>query len=236
MKSNTYGRVLLISLSAAWLAACSRSAETPPAPAPAQPVAEAVTPAPNNAPAALTPDQVARLVRPHSPVFGRADAPVTVIEVLDPACEACKAFAPVVEQLLFTYPEDVRVVVRYADFHPVSLQALRLLAAADKQRKVHELLSALFQRQQEWASHSAPNPARAWLIAHDAGIDVERAKRDAVAPSVDTMLNIEADDLAALKVERTPTFFVNGKPLPIFGAQELMDLVASEVKASASKR
>ena len=54
---------------------------------------------------------------------------VTVVEVLDPACEACRAFAPVIEQLLFPYPEDVRVVVRFADFHPASLQALRLLVA-----------------------------------------------------------------------------------------------------------
>jgi protein-disulfide isomerase len=128
------------------------------------------------------------------------------------------------------------VVVRYADFHPVSLQALRLLAAAEKQDVVHEVLSALFDRQQEWASHTAPNPARAWLIAHDAGLDVERAKKDALASSVDDMLNQESEDLVALKVDRTPTFFVNGKPLPTFGAQELMDLVESEVKASKSKR
>jgi hypothetical protein len=46
----------------------------------------------------------------------------------------------------------------------------------------------------------------------------------------------EADDLVALKVERTPTFFVNGKPLSDFGAQQLVDLVASEVQASKSKK
>ena len=216
------------------LGACSRSSE-PPAPAgAAQPPPDSVA-APvvaTEAATALTPDLVARLVRPHSPVLGPAKAPVTVVEVLDPACEACKAFAPVVEQVLFLYPEDVRVVVRYADFHPVSLQALRLLEAARKQGKAHELLTALFERQEEWASHSAPNPARAWVIAKDVGVDVARAKKDAVATSVDDMLNIEAKDLAALKVERTPTFFVNGKPLPVFGALQLMDLVASEVRNS----
>jgi protein-disulfide isomerase len=229
----------LVCIFAVVLGACSKSGE-PPAPAvAAQPPSEAVTPV--AAPAApevsapLTPDQVARLVRPHSPVLGPAKAPVTVVEVLDPACEACKAFAPVVEQLLFLYPEDVRVVVRYADFHPVSLQAIRLLEAARRQGKVHKLLAALFERQEEWASHSAPNPARAWLIANDVGINMERAKKDAVAKSVDDMLHIEANDLAALKVERTPTFFVNGKPLPTFGAQQLVDLVASEVKAAKSK-
>ena len=32
------------------------------------------------------------------------------------------------------------------------------------------------------------------------------------AASVDNILRLEAEDLVALKVERTPTFFVNGKP------------------------
>jgi len=169
-------------------------------------------------------------------VFGAAKAPVTVVEVLDPACEACRAFAPVIEQLLFTYPEDVRVVVRYADFHPASLQALRLLVAAQAQGKVHELLSALFERQEEWAAHTGPDPARAWKIAGDVGIDVRRAQQDALDASVDHILQAEADDLVALKVDRTPTFFVNGNPLPTFGPQELVDLVASEVQASKSKK
>jgi hypothetical protein len=32
-----------------------------------------------------------------------------------------------------------------------------------------------------------------------------------------------------LKVEKTPTFFVNGRPLSAFGAEPLMKLVAAEV-------
>ena len=234
---------LLICIFAVALGACSRPAETPapatsdsPAPAATAAPAAASMPVTPNESAALTLEQIARLVRPHSPVFGPANAPVTVVEILDPACEACRAFAPVIEQLLFTYPEDVRVVVRYADFHPVSLQALRLLVAAQAQGKAHELLSALFQRQEEWAAHTGPDPARAWKIAGDVGIDVRRAQQDALDAGVDHILQAEADDLVALKVDRTPTFFVNGKALPTFGPQELMDLVASEVQASKSKK
>lgn len=229
----------LVCIFAAALAACSGCSKPTDAPDPAvtqpQPAAEpAAAPAPRDEAAALTPEQVARLVRPHSPVLGPANAPVTIVEVLDPACEACKAFAPVVEQILFTYPEDVRVVIRYADFHPVSLQALRLLVAAKAQNKVHQTLTALFERQEEWASHTSPDPARAWKIAADAGLNITRAQKDALAESVDHILQEEADDLIALRVERTPTFFVNGKPLPTFGAQQLVDLVASEVKAAKS--
>ena len=61
-------------------------------------------------------------------------------------------------------------------------------------------------------------------------VDVAKARNDALAASVDDMLRLEAEDLVAIKVERTPTFFVNGKPLPTFGDQQLLDLVASEVQ------
>src|SRR5690606_654578 len=53
-----------------------------------------------------------QLVRPHSPVIGREDAPVTVVEFFDPSCEACRAFYPIVKQILAAHPDDVRVVLR----------------------------------------------------------------------------------------------------------------------------
>ena len=39
----------------------------------------------------------------------------------------------------------------------------------------------------------------------------------------------DVQDLTALKVEKTPTFFVNGRPLPSFGHTQLAELVAQEV-------
>jgi protein-disulfide isomerase len=231
MRLKECATVLLVSIALS-LGACSRGeppASASPAPAPAaQPAPPPVAEAPAEA---LSPELVARLVRPHSPVLGAAKARVTVVEVLDPACEACRAFAPVVEQLMFLYPADVRVVMRFADFHPPSQDAIRLLEAARRQGKFHELLSALFERQQEWASHSAPDAGRVWKIAGDVGVNVARARKEVGTKSVDDMLRLEAEDLNALKVERTPTFFVNGKLLVSFGPEQLFDLVKQEVGA-----
>jgi len=232
MRLKEFATVLLVSVVAS-LGACSRS-EPPAAPSPPSPTAAAhpaPAPVPPEPAEALSPELVARLVRPHSPVLGAAKARVTVVEVLDPACEACRAFAPVVEQLLFLYPADVRVVLRFADFHPPSQDAIRLLEAARRQGKFHELLSALFERQQEWASHSAPDSGRAWKIAGEVGVDVAKARKEAGTAGVNDMLRLEAEDLRALKVERTPTFFVNGKLLVSFGAEQLFDLVKQEVGA-----
>ena len=53
----------------------------------------------------------------NSPVFGSANAPVTVVEFFDPSCEACRAFYPYVKQILAENPNDVRLVLRYVLFH-----------------------------------------------------------------------------------------------------------------------
>lgn len=228
---------ILVLLGAAMLGGCQRQAETPvPATAPPEGATAAATPTPSpEAPAEATPlaaDLAARLVRPYSPVIGPADAPVTLVEFLDPACEACRAFAPVVKQILFMHPEDVRVVVRYAAFHQGSDEAIRLLEAARRQGKFEILLTALFEGQDTWASHHAPNLQEAWKIAAASGLDMPRARKDAASAEAGELLRQENDDIVALKVERTPTFFVNGKPLLEFGPQPLMKLVADEVAAA----
>lgn len=220
----------LMMMLALTLTACSRQTEAPPA----TPVTEAPAPAPVAVPptrtdAPLAPDLAARLVRDHSPVLGPRDAPVTVVEFLDPACEACRAFAPVVKQILFMHPDQVRVVVRYAAFHQGSDIAVRMLDAARRQGKFETALNALFDGQQEWASHHAPNLDRAWQLIAAAGLDMDRLRRDMGSEQAESVLRQDGDDVVALKVDRTPTFFVNGRPLVDFGDRQLFELVNQEV-------
>ena len=169
-------------------------------------------------------------VRPHSPVLGPEDAAVTIVEFFDPACEACRAMYPYVKQILATYPTQVRLVVRYAPLHTGSDQAVRILEAARAQGKFDTILEVLLARQPEWASHHAPNLEAAWELAGLAGLEMERARREAVTPAVDAVLEQDIADVRANDVRKTPTFFVNGKPLPSFGPQQLYDLVTEEVQ------
>lgn len=48
-------------------------------------------------------------------------------------------------------------------------------------------------------------------------------------PEIDAILAADAADVAAAGISQKPSFFVNGKPLTAFGAQELYDLVRSEM-------
>jgi len=214
------------------LAGCSRSADSP-EPAAAPPVTETPAPAPAAEPVAVPEELQARLVRPDSPVMGPQNAPVTIVEFLDPACEACRAYAPVVKQIQFLHPNEVRVVARFADFHPGSDEAIRILLAAREQGKFETVLAALFDGQEQWASHHSPDVAEAWKIAIASGLNEARARKVAASAEVSRRLGEEADDIVALRVSRTPTFYVNGKLLENFGAEQLMALVNSEVKATA---
>ena len=169
------------------------------------------------------------LVRAHSPVLGKADAPVTIVEFFDPSCEACRAFFPLVKNILATYPDDVRVVIRYTTFHKGSDEAVRILEAARKQDKFEPVLAALVDKQPEWAIHGEPDMTRAWTIAGEAGLELMGARLDSVKPEVDQVLQTDLADVKANNVEQTPTFFVNGKPLVNFSPQGLIDLVKGEV-------
>ena len=170
------------------------------------------------------------LIRPHSPIIGPEDAQVTIVEFFDPSCEACRAFHPILKQILAAFPKEVRLVLRYTPFHEGSDEAVKILETARMQGKFEPVLEALLARQPEWADHGAPDLNKAWEFARAAGLDVERARRDATSNAIALILMQDMADVKTNNVRRTPTFFVNGKPLPSFGAQQLYNLVQSEVQ------
>jgi len=171
----------------------------------------------------------ARLVRMHSPVLGPQGAPVTIVEFFDPACETCRAFHPIVKRLMAQYPNEVRLVIRYAPFHQGSDQVVKLLEAAKRQGRYQAVLEAVLEAQPLWADHGRPNPDLTFEIAKAAGLDIERARQDMAGPEMQALLAQDVEDLTALQVKRTPTFFVNGRSLPSFGPDQLAALVAEEV-------
>ena len=89
--------------------------------------------------------QAERLVRMHSPVIGPREAPVTIVEFFDPACETCRAFYPIVKQIMAQHPDKVRLALRYAPFHHGSDQVVKLIEAARKQGLYTPVLEALLQ-------------------------------------------------------------------------------------------
>ena len=169
------------------------------------------------------------LIRSHSPIIGSVNAPVTIVEFFDPSCESCRTFYPVVKQILNRYPDDVRLILRYAPFHQGSDEAVGIIEAARRQNVFIPVLEALLEKQPEWAVHGAPNLNRAWNIAAGAGLNIEQAKQDLSTMNVSSILEQDMADIRANNVRATPTFFINGKPLSSFGQTQLIEAVDNQV-------
>jgi len=73
-----------------------------------------------------------------------------------------------------------------------------------------------------------------WDLLGDIGLDMAKARADANGPAIDQLLRQDIADMQALKVDRTPGFFVNGTPLRDFGEVQLKALVEQEMKKAGS--
>jgi protein-disulfide isomerase len=174
----------------------------------------------------------AALQRMHSPTHGKADAPVVIVEFLDPACETCSAFYPRVKEMIAANPEQLRLVLRYAPFHNGSDKVVAVLEAARKQGKFWPALEALLATQADWAPHHTPQVALVWKHLEGLGLDMERLALDTTAPEIAALIEQDLADAKTLNVTMTPEFFVNGKPLPSWGYEQLKTLVDEEVAAA----
>ena len=170
------------------------------------------------------------LVRASSPVFGNPAAKVTIVEFFDPACETCRAFYPLVKTIVNSSFGQVRLVVRHAPLHQGSDTAVKILEAARMQGQYWPAVERALAGQPQWAAHGNARPELIWDLITDLGLDMAKARADADSPAVAQLLAQDIADMKALKVDRTPGFFVNGTPLRDFGEAQLRALVDQEIK------
>ena len=231
MKQKNVFIIAAIGLLVAFIiAALLRNVEREEAPSPIA-AARTEAKAPAAAPPPKTADTGPKMVRPHSPLLGSADAPVVIVEFFDPACETCATFYPIVKQIRAGNPDSIAVALRYAPFHKGSAKVVAALEAARKQDKYWQALEALLKTQSEWAANHEANLERIWPHLKKAGLDVARLQADMADPAIANLINLDLADAQALRVGKTPDFYVNGKPLPSFGQDPLKTLVASELAA-----
>ena len=179
------------------------------------------------------------LVRPDSPTLGAADAPVTMVEFLDPECESCAMFSPTVKKILSQYDGKVRLVVRYMPLHPNSLRAATLTEAAGEQGKYWQMQELLFQKQPEWGTKHGPASASTppadinalfEKYAMELGLDLGRVNSAVRENRFQAKLDRDLKDGQTLGVRQTPTIFVNGRKLARLSETDLRALIDEELK------
>lgn len=164
------------------------------------------------------------------PARGEPNAPVTVIEFTDFQCPACAAMHPVLEEVLKSYGNKVRLVVR--DFplsqHEHARKAAEAANAAHAQGKFFEYAALLFKNQK------ALDVASLKKYASDLGLNRVRfdAELDRGIHAAEVRKDLEDGELYG--VASTPTIFVNGVHLRVLSAEELRKAI-DRAAAGAAK-
>lgn len=166
------------------------------------------------------------------PSRGSATAPVTIVEFTDFQCPACAAMHPVLEEVLKSYGDKVRFVVR--DFplsqHENARKAAEAANAANAQGKFFEYITLLFQRQK---ALDVPSLKK---YATELGLD--RARFDAALDrgvyAAEVAQDIEDGELYG--VGSTPTIFINGVQLKLLSADGLREAIDKASKSAPAGR
>lgn len=177
--------------------------------------------------------RAAALASEHSPTIGDPSAPVHIVEFLDPACETCALFYPLVKQWMAEVPGKIRLTVRHVAFHEGAEYAVQAIEAARQQDLYWETLETLLATQQQWTRNHTVLPDEIFPALEGIGLDMTQLKTDMQNFDIKTRMEQDQKDAVTLKVRATPQYFVNGRELYNFGYENLAALVRDELEMAA---
>ncbi len=146
--------------------------------------------------------------------IGDTSKKVVLIEYSDFQCPACASYHPLVKQL--TQELGNQFVFAYRHFpltgHPNADEAARAAEAAAKQGKFWEMHDLLFERQSFWGSEADPE-AKFLTYAELLNLNTTTFVADYRSDALKTIVEQSVADGTSIRVDRTPTFFLNGRRL-----------------------
>jgi protein-disulfide isomerase len=149
-------------------------------------------------------------VAPEGASRGAEGAPVTIVEFADFQCPYCARMVPVMQQVLASYPKQVRVVYRnlpLSGIHPDAAKAAEAGACARAQGKFWEMHDAMF------ADQASLNPDALKGKAVRVGLDAAEFANclDSGKAAADVARDVQAAEDQG--IAGVPAFFVNGRYL-----------------------
>jgi len=157
-----------------------------------------------------------------APSRGPADAKVTVVEFSDFECPFCARAWEIFEKEVYPqYGDKVRFVFKQmplTQIHPFSEDAAvaSMCALQQGNDQFWKLYNGLFAAQNELTKENLP--AKVEEIATAAGLDVPKLKECLASRKSIDAVRADQQEAAAVGVNSTPTFFVNGRRVQ--GAQD----------------
>ncbi len=180
----------------------------------------------------LSQEQAQLFQKPNSYVVGKEDAKVQLVEFFDPACETCAQFHFMLKKFIKDKGNDeIKLVLRYAPYHQNSNYAVMMLEGAREQGLFMQTLDFMFESQGMWTVNHVVDPDKLWyLLQNVEGLDMEKLADFMNSKKADAIIEQDLADAKTLKADKTPSYFVNGKPLQQFGYENLINLIKSELE------
>lgn len=150
-----------------------------------------------------------------NPVYGPANAEITIIEFSDYECPYCQKWhVEVLPRLLTDYSGQIRLVFRdfpLTNIHPNAIGAAVAANCAGEQNAYWEYNQALFTTQQ------GLNLGYYRDLANDMNLDLDAFQTCMQDETHADEVQADLEYAVNLGVRSTPTFFING--IPVVGAQ-----------------
>lgn len=169
----------------------------------------------------LTRPEEAAQVTEASQKKGAETGNVTLVEFGDFECPSCKAYEPVINQLVDEFGDNLKFVWRNFPLpqHRSARFAAIAAEAAGKQGKFWEMHRKLFETQTDWAKAGSPTDLFIQYAA-ELGMDKDAFAADMKNEEVAKKVQADVNDGNGLGVNSTPTFFLNGQKIANPGSLE----------------
>jgi protein-disulfide isomerase len=142
---------------------------------------------------------------PGSQVLGNPQGDVTIIEFFDYTCPFCKAAEPRLQQLLKDDRNVRLVAIEFPILTPDSIVAAKVSLASVRQGKYTSFHQALM------GFRGQITEGAIFDVAKEAGLDVERLRRDMNAPEIADAIIGNFNQARALRITTTPTFIISNR-------------------------
>ncbi|EMO52930.1 thioredoxin domain-containing protein [Leptospira noguchii] len=162
-----------------------------------------------------------------APVVGDPNAPITIVKYADFNCGHCMHTSKILKSFLSEYNGIIKVA--YKNF-PLDGNCNRLVGrkspeasscvaasaalCANQQKKFYPVYTGLYDDNEAGVMHTAVTVTR---LAEKNGLNMDQFRSCMSSTKIRDQINREVDEAEKLKINSTPTLFINNKPLPKSG-------------------
>ncbi|MFW5714330.1 MAG: peptidylprolyl isomerase [Brevefilum sp.] len=148
-------------------------------------------------------------------IYGKFDAPITIVEYADFQCPACVGFSLGIKDLVNDYPGTIRVVFRHLplpSIHDLAFISAMAAEAAGMQGKFWEMHDLLYQNQQQWNAYSEEEFID-WAVfqAEALELDIDQFTEDLNDEDVRAELESVNQERLAAGMQYTPFVVLNDR-------------------------